>query len=181
MRAFSFVASGSRGQSAQDHPAIHNANVGVLADAAQILLVDDDHATIIHPHLDVIGVAGDILLDLVAGHGAGSGTRGGGNVLVATAATGVIGNLMAGDRADNAAEDGAGRGGSGAAGGQCIDAGDDAAVTALALAVAVVVAAVVVTTTAVARGGCAAGQGEAGDGTCSNQLDLHGTSPWRLE
>src|SRR5690606_14581118 len=114
-----------------DHDlAVDHAHVGVLADAAEVALVDHHGAAVVHAHVDVVGIAGDAALDGVAGHRAGGRARHGGGGLVALAATGLVGDLMAGDRADDAAQECAGRGGRAAVGADHVDTGDDAAVQA---------------------------------------------------
>ena len=108
------------------------------------------------------------IANLVAGQRATDRACGRSDVLVATAATGVIGDLMAGHGTDDAAEDGAGRAGRGAARRHGVDAGDDATVSATALvvtavvAVATIVVAVVVTTATVAGRGGTASQARGG-------------------
>ncbi|KAG1532451.1 hypothetical protein G6F50_016217 [Rhizopus delemar] len=90
-----FSLPSARGRSAQDDLAVDHAHVGVLADAAEVTLVDHDGAAIVHAHADVVGVAGDVLLDLVAGQCATHRACGSRDVLVAAAATGVVGDFSA--------------------------------------------------------------------------------------
>src|SRR5690606_26357723 len=164
-------------RSADHDLAVDHAHVGVLADAAEVALVDHHGAAIVHAYVDVVGVAGDAVLDRVAGHRAGSGASDGGDVLVALAAAGLVGDLVAGDGADDAAEDRARGRRRAAVGGNHVDAGDDAAVKA-GLGGGIAAAGRIGRAIAVVRrGGGATGQGQGAEGGDAEQAGLHSASP----
>src|SRR5690606_29933571 len=150
-------------RSAQYDPAVDHAHVGVLADAAKVALVDHHGAAIVHAHVHVVGVAGGAVLDGVAGHRTGRGARGGGDVAVALAAAGLVGDLMAGDRADDAAEYRTGGRGRATVGGDHINTGDDAAVGAVLRLRVILAGWIGLAIASVRRGGGAAGQGQGAD------------------
>src|SRR3546814_17634145 len=96
----------------------------------------------------------------------------GGDVLVALAAAGLVGNLVSGHRPDDTAQDRAGRGGDVLAAGNGLDARDRAAVGADAAAVgrgAGVAAAVA------GRGGAGSGRLAAAQRGCAPTTTVHAT------
>src|SRR5690606_2778766 len=127
-----------------------DADAGAFAEAGDVVLGDRDGAAVVHADVHGVAVAA-VLLDRVAGGGAGDRARRGGQVLVALAAAGMRGDLMAGDRADDAADHRAGLAGTAADGDLRHRAAVGAGRRAVGRAVAVAVIAAPVTGAGAAR------------------------------
>src|SRR5690606_209024 len=135
-RAFFVMDALSRAGSAQRCAPPGDPDVRAVADSGQVGLLHGEQVAVLHAHGDAVGGAFlDPVLDRVAGDRAANRTGRGGNVLVALAAAGLVGNFVPGHRADDAAQDRAGRIGYVLAAGDGLDARDGAAVGADAAAV----------------------------------------------
>src|SRR5690606_10843098 len=166
-------------RSADPGAAVGHAHVGPFADAAEVVLGDDRHATVVQAHVDVVdGLRLHAVLDGVAGHCAahGAGDRGGVGPPLAVGVA--LGDLARRDRAHDAADHGAGgvRGVAGAA--AVVDPGHDAA--AVAVRALRAVAAAVAAARIAGRGAGAAHQRGGGDhGGGAHHADLHQPAPGR--
>ena len=155
---------------AQYHLAVDYTRVGVGTQATHVTLVDYYGAAIVHAHVDVIAVTGHAVLDGVATSCACRCAGNGGDVLVALAAAGLVGDFASHHRADDSAQYRARGRRRRAARSHGVDMGDDAAVNATCrlrigrrLLVAVVAG----------RGGGTTGQGDSSHGTQGEQACFH--------
>lgn len=73
-------------------------------DVIQVVLVDYDGVVIIYVYVDVVGIVGDIFLDLVVGQGVIDCVCSGGNVFVVMVVIGVVGDFMVGYGVDDVVE-----------------------------------------------------------------------------
>src|SRR5690606_20772999 len=161
-RAFFVMDALSRAGSAQRCAPAADPHVRAFADSGQVGLLHGAQVAVLHAHGDAVGGAFlDPVLDRVAGDRAANRAGRGGDVLVALAAAGLVGNLVAGHRADDAAQDRAGGVGDVLAAGDGLDARHRPALAADAAAVGRcgAVAAAVAWRSRAARGGQCGGQG----------------------
>src|SRR3546814_10718336 len=106
--------------------AMADAYVRTLAEARQVGLLHGAQVAVLHAHGDAVGGAFlDPVLDRVARDRAADRAGRGGDVLVALAAAGLVGNLVSGHRPDDTAQDRAGRVGDVLAAGHGLDRSEE--------------------------------------------------------